>query len=51
MLVIYDKPITDNTHLIIFFLIDAYEAEQLLKEVDIHSVTGNLKSYLRVSWL
>lgn len=27
--------------------IDAYEAEQLLKEVDIHSVTGNLKSYLR----
>lgn len=26
---------------------DAYEAEQLLKEVDIHSVTGNLKSYLR----
>lgn len=28
-------------------LADAYEAEQLLKEVDIHSVTGNLKSYLR----
>lgn len=26
---------------------DAYEAEQMLKEVDIHSVTGNLKSYLR----
>lgn len=26
---------------------DAYEAEQLLKEVDIHSVTGNLKSFLR----
>ncbi|CRL04369.1 CLUMA_CG017461, isoform A [Clunio marinus] len=26
---------------------NAYEAEQLLKEVDIHSVTGNLKSYLR----
>lgn len=30
-----------------FVLADAYEAEQLLKEVDIHSVTGNLKSYLR----
>lgn len=29
------------------FSADAYEAEQLLKEVDIHSVTGNLKSYLR----
>lgn len=27
--------------------LDAYEAEQLLKEVDIHSVTGILKSYLR----
>lgn len=27
--------------------VDAYEAEQLLKEVDIHSVTGILKSYLR----
>lgn len=27
--------------------LDAYEAEQLLKEVDIHSVTGNLKSYFR----
>lgn len=26
---------------------DNYEAEQLLKEVDIHSVTGILKSYLR----
>lgn len=26
---------------------DSYEAEQLLKEVDIHSVTGILKSYLR----
>lgn len=26
---------------------DAYEAEQLLKEVDIHSVTGVLKLYLR----
>lgn len=29
------------------FLTDVYEAEQLLKEVDIHSVTGILKSYLR----
>lgn len=28
-------------------LSDAYEAEQLLKEVDIHSVTGVLKLYLR----
>ncbi|KAH8245447.1 hypothetical protein KR032_010476 [Drosophila birchii] len=26
---------------------DAYEAEQLLREVDIHSVTGILKSFLR----
>lgn len=26
---------------------DSYEAEQLLKEVDIHSVTGILKLYLR----
>lgn len=26
---------------------DNYEAEQLLKEVDIHSVTGIFKSYLR----
>lgn len=31
----------------LIFLIDAYEAEQLLKDVDIHSVTGILKSYLR----
>lgn len=30
-----------------FFVSDAYEAEQLLKEVDIHSVTGVLKLYLR----
>uniref|UniRef100_A0AAG5D1F2 Uncharacterized protein n=1 Tax=Anopheles atroparvus TaxID=41427 RepID=A0AAG5D1F2_ANOAO len=29
------------------FETNAYEAEQLLKEVDIHSVTGILKSYLR----
>ncbi|KAM3965390.1 LOW QUALITY PROTEIN: rho GTPase activating protein at 1A [Aphomia sociella] len=28
-------------------LVNAYEAEQLLKEVDIHSVTGVLKLYLR----
>lgn len=35
-----------NFHFPILFS-DAYEAEQLLKEVDIHSVTGNLKSYLR----
>lgn len=26
---------------------DNYEAEQLLKEVDIHSVTGIFKTYLR----
>lgn len=31
----------------LLFIIDAYEAEQLLKEVDIHSVTGVLKLYLR----
>jgi len=29
------------------FNADSYEAEQLLKEVDIHSVTGTLKLYLR----
>lgn len=29
------------------YIIDSYEAEQLLKEVDIHSVTGILKLYLR----
>lgn len=29
------------------FLADNYEAEQLLKDVDIHSVTGIFKSYLR----
>ena len=35
-------------HLLIFWYIsDAYEAEQLVKEVDIHSVTGLLKLYLR----
>lgn len=37
--------------LICVFLIeyqtDNYEAEQLLKEVDIHSVTGVFKAYLR----
>lgn len=31
-----------------FYLIsDVYEAEQLLKEVDIHSVTGMFKLYIR----
>lgn len=35
-----------NVHLWIFCA-DAYEAEQLLKDVDIHSVTGILKLYLR----
>lgn len=30
-----------------FLVADPYEAEQLLKEVDIHSVTGILKLYLR----
>lgn len=30
-----------------FNFLDSYEAEQLLKEVDIHSVTGILKLYLR----
>lgn len=29
------------------FATDYYEAEQLLKDVDIHSVTGIFKSYLR----
>ena len=29
------------------FPADIYEAEQLIKEVDIHSVTGLLKLYLR----
>jgi len=36
-----------HINLIYFLSLDAYEAEQLLKEVDIHSVTGILKSYLR----
>lgn len=31
----------------LFFNLDSYEAEQLLKEVDVHSVTGILKLYLR----
>ena len=39
--------VTSINYLINCLLIDAYEAEQLLKEVDVHSVTGNLKSYLR----
>lgn len=30
-----------------FCFLDVYEAEQLLKEVDIHSVTGMFKMYLR----
>lgn len=30
-----------------FIFSDSYEAEQLLKEVDIHSVTGVLKLFLR----
>lgn len=33
--------------IIINVFLDAYEAEQLLKEVDVHSVTGILKLYLR----
>lgn len=33
--------------LFIFILADPYEAEQMLKDVDVHSVTGILKSYLR----
>jgi len=32
---------------LILFSLDAYEAEQLLREVDIHSVTGILKTFLR----
>lgn len=31
----------------VLMFLDSYEAEQLLKEVDIHSVTGILKQYLR----
>lgn len=31
----------------VFSFADPYEAEQMLKEVDVHSVTGILKSYLR----
>uniref|UniRef100_A0A7G3AQH7 Putative rac gtpase-activating protein bcr/abr n=1 Tax=Lutzomyia longipalpis TaxID=7200 RepID=A0A7G3AQH7_LUTLO len=38
---------SDLTKLKKSFETNAYEAEQLLKEVDIHSVTGILKSYLR----
>lgn len=33
--------------LIHLLIVDNYEAEQLLKEVDIHSVTGIFKSFLR----
>lgn len=32
---------------IFYFISDVYEAEQLLKEVDIHSVTGMFKMYIR----
>lgn len=52
--IIWDKYVTpnnNNNRVLIEFLkiefTDNYEAEQLLKEVDIHSVTGILKSYLR----
>lgn len=45
-LIIYYK-LNFGFNLFLMFLIDAYEAEQLLKDVDIHSVTGILKSYLR----
>ncbi|XP_055712401.1 active breakpoint cluster region-related protein isoform X2 [Phlebotomus papatasi] len=38
---------SDLTRLKKSFETNPYEAEQLLKEVDIHSVTGILKSYLR----
>ncbi|CAG9770578.1 unnamed protein product [Ceutorhynchus assimilis] len=38
---------TDITKLKKSFETNSYEAEQLLKEVDIHSVTGILKLYLR----
>ncbi|XP_059617838.1 active breakpoint cluster region-related protein isoform X2 [Phlebotomus argentipes] len=38
---------SDLTKLKKSFETNPYEAEQLLKEVDIHSVTGILKSYLR----
>ncbi|XP_055370829.1 serine-rich adhesin for platelets isoform X2 [Condylostylus longicornis] len=39
--------VSDLARLKKLFETNAYEAEQLLKEVDIHSVTGILKSYLR----
>lgn len=40
---------SENNFVFVSFhsIADNYEAEQLLKEVDIHSVTGILKSYLR----
>lgn len=34
-------------HFIVVNYLDCYEAEQLLKDVDIHSVTGTLKLYMR----
>lgn len=40
-------PVPQKSNLFPIMYLDAYEAEQLLKEVDIHSVTGILKSYLR----
>lgn len=39
--------ISNFYNLLIIPIADSYEAEQLLKEVDIHSVTGILKLYLR----
>lgn len=41
------KKLIDCKNIFNSFATDPYEAEQLLKEVDIHSVTGILKSYLR----
>lgn len=36
-----------NAMCLLFAFVDAFEAEQLLKEIDIHAVTGLLKMYLR----
>jgi phage-related protein len=36
-----------NIQFYVYMFTDSYEAEQLLKEVDVHSVTGILKLYLR----
>lgn len=49
-LLIFTPPIAHIIHSttnICDLLTDNYEAEQLLKDVDIHSVTGIFKSYLR----